>query len=81
MSHVRRDSGSVPRVSVVVGRDAPDLERFAAQELCAYLGKLFGVDRLVWVINVHYIAGEEHFAGKRGLQEEQGNENANQNYC
>ncbi len=28
---------------VVVGANAPDCERFAAQQLCHYLGKLFGV--------------------------------------
>ena len=37
-------SGGRPRVGVVVGRAAGGLERFAAQELCDYLGKLFGVE-------------------------------------
>jgi hypothetical protein len=31
------------RVSVVVGEKAPDLEKFAASELCGYLNKLFGI--------------------------------------
>jgi hypothetical protein len=31
------------RVSVVIGKNAPELERFAATELCGYLEKLFGV--------------------------------------
>src|SRR5688572_21432024 len=30
-------------VAVVIGPDAPQLERFAAGELCGYLDKLFGV--------------------------------------
>jgi hypothetical protein len=29
------------RVSVIVGQNAPALERFAASELCGYLNKLF----------------------------------------
>ena len=29
------------RVSVIVGQNAPELERFAASELCGYLNKLF----------------------------------------
>ncbi len=32
------------RVAVVVGENAPDLEKFAASELCGYLNKLFGLD-------------------------------------
>jgi hypothetical protein len=32
-----------PRVDVVVGGNAPELERFAARELCDYLGKLFNI--------------------------------------
>ena len=32
------------RVAVVVGKNAPDLEKFAASELCGYLNKLFGLD-------------------------------------
>ena len=31
------------RVVVVVGERAPDVERFAASELCGYLNKLFGL--------------------------------------
>ena len=31
------------RVAVVVGENAPELERFAASELCGYLDKLFAV--------------------------------------
>jgi hypothetical protein len=31
------------KVSVVVGQDAPQLETFAASELCGYLGKIFQV--------------------------------------
>jgi Glycosyl hydrolase family 67 N-terminus len=32
-----------PQVSVIVGAAAPELEQFAASELCAYLEKLFGI--------------------------------------
>lgn len=32
-----------PRVDVVVGGDPPELERFAARELCNYLAKLFSI--------------------------------------
>src|SRR5450631_1771128 len=32
------------RVSVVLSKNAPELERFAATELCGYLEKLFGVN-------------------------------------
>src|SRR5579883_1743467 len=32
-----------PRIAVVIGKDAPPLDRFAASQLCAYLDKLFGV--------------------------------------
>src|SRR5262245_20511320 len=32
-----------PRVSVIVGASAPQLERFAASELCSYLDKLYRV--------------------------------------
>jgi len=40
-------AGPVTRqVSVVVGEKAPDLERFAAAELCGYLNKLFGFNVL-----------------------------------
>src|SRR5579872_3700519 len=35
--------GGQPRVSVVVGDNAPQLERFAAAELCGYLHKLYGI--------------------------------------
>ncbi|MEO6435787.1 MAG: hypothetical protein ABIP55_08500, partial [Tepidisphaeraceae bacterium] len=31
-------------VTVVIAPDAPELEKFAANELCGYLNKLFGVD-------------------------------------
>jgi hypothetical protein len=31
-------------VAVVVGKNAPDLEKFAAAELCGYLNKLFGLE-------------------------------------
>ncbi len=37
------DGAAKPRVCVVIGEAAPELERFAAEELCAYLQKLFGV--------------------------------------
>ena len=30
-------------VAVIVGNNAPDLENFAASELCGYLDKLFGI--------------------------------------
>ncbi len=32
-----------PRVGVIVGDAAPELERFAAEQLCDYLNKLFGI--------------------------------------
>ncbi len=32
-----------PRVAVVVGSAAPELERFAARELCEYLAKVYGI--------------------------------------
>ena len=32
-----------PGVDVIVGGAAPELERFAAQELCDYLAKLYGI--------------------------------------
>ena len=32
-----------PQVGVVVGSAAPELERFAARELCDYLAKLYGI--------------------------------------
>ena len=32
-----------PGVAVIVGSAAPELERFAAQELCDYLAKLYGI--------------------------------------
>src|SRR4051794_23362631 len=35
--------GEQTRVSVVVGANAPQLERFAASELCGYLNKLYGI--------------------------------------
>ena len=38
-----RSVGEQPRVGVVVGSAAPDLERFAARELCGYLAKLYGI--------------------------------------
>ena len=31
-------------IAVVIGPEAPELDRFAAGELCGYLGKLFGLD-------------------------------------
>jgi len=34
---------AAPRVEVVIGSAAPDLERFAATELCDYLAKLYGI--------------------------------------
>jgi len=34
---------AAPRVDVVLGPAAPELERFAADELCEYLVKLFGI--------------------------------------
>src|SRR6476659_1974229 len=34
---------SNPQVSVVIGKNAPQLEKFAASELCKYLEKLFDV--------------------------------------
>jgi len=33
-----------PRVGVVVGVEAPELERYAAGQLCDYLNKLFGIE-------------------------------------
>ena len=36
-------AGAAPMVDVVVGSSAPELERFAASELCSYLAKLFGI--------------------------------------
>ena len=36
-------AASQPVVSVVVGSNAPPLERYAAVELCRYLGRLFGL--------------------------------------
>src|SRR4051812_21899548 len=38
-SHARADG----KVAVVIGTAAPEVERFAASELCDYLNKLFGV--------------------------------------
>jgi hypothetical protein len=35
--------GGRPRVSVIVGAGAPQLERFAASELCTYLNKLYDI--------------------------------------
>src|SRR5271154_532881 len=32
------------QVAVVVGENAPELERFAASELCGYLNRLFGLN-------------------------------------
>lgn len=34
---------AAPRAEVVIGSAAPDLERFAASQLCDYLAKLYGV--------------------------------------
>jgi len=34
---------AVPRVEVVVGAAAPELEQYAARELCGYLVKVFGI--------------------------------------
>src|SRR5262245_61096266 len=34
---------AAPRAEVVIGAAAPDLEQFAASELCGYLVKLFGI--------------------------------------
>ena len=36
-------AGEQPQVGVVVGSAAPELERFAARELCDYLAKLYGI--------------------------------------
>ena len=38
-----RLAGELPSVGVVVGSAAPELERFAARELCDYLAKLYGI--------------------------------------
>src|SRR5207244_1421044 len=35
---------ATPAVAVITGPDAPELEKFAAAELCGYLGKLFGLE-------------------------------------
>ena len=37
------EAGAATRADVVVGKNAPELERFAASELCGYLDKLFGL--------------------------------------
>ena len=37
-------SAQTARVGVVIGSDAPELERYAAAQLCAYLDLLFGID-------------------------------------
>jgi len=37
-------SPTTGRVAVVVGENAPEVERFAASELCGYLDKLFGIE-------------------------------------
>lgn len=37
---------AINTVAIVIGSDAPELERFAANELCNYLGKLFGIHTL-----------------------------------
>jgi len=42
-SSVSLNAKPAERVSVVVGENAPELEKFAAAELCGYLDKLFGV--------------------------------------
>ena len=34
---------AAPRTEVIIGAAAPELERFAASELCDYLVKLYGV--------------------------------------
>lgn len=36
-------TGDPSQVAVVVGSNAPELEHYAANQLCAYLGKLFGI--------------------------------------
>ena len=42
---------AAPRAEVVTGAAAPDLEKFAASELCGYLVKLFGIQTLpVWSV-------------------------------
>lgn len=38
-----RATAETPRVAVVIGETADPLERFAAEELCGYLAKLFGI--------------------------------------
>src|ERR1700690_4342337 len=38
-----RAAKASPRVDVIVGDTAPELERFAAGELCNYLAKLYGI--------------------------------------
>jgi hypothetical protein len=38
-----RTAKASPSVDVVVGAAAPELERFAASQLCDYLGKLYGI--------------------------------------
>ena len=43
MRNVRADEADQPAVCVVVGEDAPQLERFAAEELCRYLDRLYGL--------------------------------------
>jgi hypothetical protein len=42
--NAQADEGRVSAVSVVLGRDAPKLEQFAAAELCRYLKALYGLD-------------------------------------
>jgi hypothetical protein len=42
-SNLAADQSAAPPVAVVVGQDAPQLERFAADEVCRYLDLLFGL--------------------------------------
>jgi len=37
-------AAAAPRVAVIVGTNAPELEKFAADELCGYLKRLFGIN-------------------------------------
>jgi hypothetical protein len=39
----RGTAQTIPRVGVIVGDTQPELERFAAQQLCDYLAKLFAI--------------------------------------
>ena len=42
-SSLNASEASSDRVAVIIGQNAPELERFAASELCSYLDKLFAV--------------------------------------